>query len=79
VRRGVLGAAESSVAIRIWNGSSCWLSEIFSMAGSSMPSISRASVRITVLDTAGRGVSSPSPQRPTDAAARRQRRLPRRR
>ena len=38
--------ADSSVAIRIWNGSSCWLSEIFSTAGSSMPEMARPSVRM---------------------------------
>ena len=38
--------AESSVAIRIWKGSSCWLSEIFSTAGSSIPVMARASVRM---------------------------------
>src|SRR5205823_13939130 len=46
-----------SVPIRIWNGSSSLDSEIFSTAGSSRPSISRASARSTGLTCFARGNS----------------------
>ena len=47
--------ADSSVAIRIWNGSSACASEIFSTAGSSSPVIARASDRMTRSTTASAG------------------------
>jgi hypothetical protein len=60
--------ADRSVAIRIWKGSSDWLSEIFSTAGSSRPSIARASARMTASTffacfpgAAGSGFNAPSP------------------
>jgi hypothetical protein len=48
--------ADSNVAMRIWNGSSAWLSEIFSTAGSSMPVIACARDRMVRSTSASLGL-----------------------
>ena len=52
--------ADSSVEIRIWNASFFWPSEIFSIAGSSMPSILRPMVCMTRSTRPATGVTAPA-------------------